>query len=77
MMEIGDNYCVYIHRNIINNKAYIGITAYGDDPNRRWQNSQVRIQKLAGAKNVIKNITKHRNLLLVEMAKTMYTIQNE
>ena len=40
MMEIGDNYCVYIHRNIINNKAYIGIKAYGDDPNRMWQNGK-------------------------------------
>ena len=45
MMEIGDNYCVYIHRNIINNKAYIGITAYGDDPNRRWQNGKGYIQQ--------------------------------
>lgn len=45
MMEICNNYCVYIHRNIINNKAYIGITAYGDDPNRRWQNGNGYIQQ--------------------------------
>lgn len=40
MMEINDNYCVYIHRNTINNKAYIGISIHGDDPNRRWQNGK-------------------------------------
>lgn len=45
MTKIKDNYCVYIHRNIINNKAYIGITAYGDDPNRRWQNGKGYIQQ--------------------------------
>lgn len=40
MMKTKDNYCIYIHRNIINNKAYIGITVYGDNPNKRWQNGK-------------------------------------
>ena len=29
---------MYIHRNKINNKVYIGQTIYGDNPNRRWRN---------------------------------------
>ena len=45
MTKIKDNYCVYIHRNIINNKAYIGISSYGDDPNQRWQNGKGYIKQ--------------------------------
>lgn len=35
-MEEENNYTIYIHKNIINNKVYIGITSR--DPNIRWAN---------------------------------------
>ncbi len=33
-------YCIYLHRNKINNKVYIGQTKYGDNPNKRWAYGQ-------------------------------------
>ena len=37
---MNDNtYCVYIHMNTINNKAYIGQTIYGNDTHLRWKNN--------------------------------------
>lgn len=40
MTTTDENYCVYIHRNIVNNKSYIGISRYGNNPNKRWQNGK-------------------------------------
>ena len=45
MMQSNENCCVYMHRNIINNKSYIGISIYGDNPNRRWQNGKGYIKQ--------------------------------
>lgn len=38
-MSCDSTYCVYIHINKINNKAYIGQTIYGNDVNLRWKNN--------------------------------------
>ena len=44
-MTNNNNCCVYFHRNKINNKAYIGLSIYGDDINRRWQNGKGYIKQ--------------------------------
>ena len=35
-----NTYCVYKHVSKINGETYIGITKYGNDPNRRWKNGR-------------------------------------
>lgn len=33
-------YCIYLHRNLINGKVYIGQTKFGDNLNKRWQGGE-------------------------------------
>ena len=51
-----NNYCIYIRRNIINNKAYIGITKYGDTPNKRWRNGNGYLAKKNEKENIYSRI---------------------
>lgn len=33
-------YLIYLHRNLINNKVYVGMTCYTKNPNHRWRNGE-------------------------------------
>ena len=35
---MNDTFIIYKHTNLYNNKIYIGITKYGDNPQKRWRN---------------------------------------
>ena len=40
MNSIENTYCVYKHVSKISGATYIGITKYGDNPNKRWLNGR-------------------------------------
>ena len=40
MFILDNTYIVYKHQNLINNKIYIGITIYGDKPEKRWRSGR-------------------------------------
>lgn len=43
-MENQNTYCVYMHINKINNKVYVGMTKYGNNPNKRWKNGKAYLK---------------------------------
>ena len=44
-MKQNNKHTIYLHRNIINNKVYIGQTIYTDNPNIRWGNGGIGYKK--------------------------------
>lgn len=48
-------YIVYKHTNKINNKIYIGITKYGDNPNIRWRNGMGYTSNKKFFSDILKN----------------------
>ena len=45
MIIYNGTYCVYAHVNKVNGKAYVGVTKYGDNPNKRWKNGRAYLDK--------------------------------
>lgn len=45
MQVCNDTYCVYAHINKLNGKIYVGVTKYGNNPNKRWKNGKGYLDK--------------------------------
>lgn len=45
MIIYNGTYCVYAHINQVNGKMYVGVTKYGNNPNKRWKNGCAYLDK--------------------------------